>query len=314
MKTHDEARALDELAPAYDNLRAALHWALERGEGELAPRLAIAVYHLLYRKGFWAEARRCLEAGLAAAEAAPGDSRALGASIRHALASIAIDTGEREPARALAEACLALRRELRDAAGTAEALNLLAILAVEAKAWDEARALLDEALALLPERDHARRGIVLHNLARVASGGGDDAASRRLYEQALLHRRAAGDARGEAETLGNLGVLAYNAQDHEEARRLYLESLEILQRLRDRHWTAVMLYNLGELAEEEGDTRKAVALYFHSQRIFQDLQSALVQAPAGRLAALSAGFAPEAWTALLEEAAHAGWEALVSAG
>jgi predicted ATPase/class 3 adenylate cyclase len=308
MRTREEAKALEELRPSYDNIRAALAWADRNEETEVAARLALVLYQMLYRRGFWAEARRTLQTGLEAAERSFEDSRKLQATLRHYLGALDIDTGDEAGAREHVDASLALRRELGDQAGIAESLNLLAILAIEGKRLDEAQALLDEALALLPERDHQRRAIILHNMGRVASGHGDASESRRLYELALRHRRAGGDARGEAETLGNLGVLAFNAGELDEARRLYLESLAILRRLQDRHWTAVMLYNLAELAVEQGDPERAILFFVHSERLFRELQSPYVAAPAAGLKALSEQFEPEDWQERVPAAAARNWE------
>jgi len=308
MRTREEAKALEELRPAYDNLRAALVWADRNEETETAARLALVLYQMLYRRGFWAEARRVLQTGLDAAERSFEDSRTLQATLRHYLGALDIDTGDEAGARAHVEASLALRRELADQAGIAESLNLLAILAIEGKRLDEAQAFLDEGLALLPDRDHQRRAILLHNQGRIASGRGNAAEAKRLYELALRHRRAGGDARGEAETLGNLGVLAFNARELDEARRLYLESLAILRRLQDRHWTAVMLYNLAELAVEQADLERAVLFFVHSERLFRELQSPYVAAPAAGLKALQERFEADAWPGLLDRAAAANWE------
>lgn len=322
MKTRDEMKALDELGPTYPNLLSAHSWCRQNGEDEIAARLSIPIYHILYRRGFLAEARRVLETGLEAAEMAFDDVRKVEASLLLYLAGIVYDMGDTDEARERAEASLALRRELGDAAGTAEALNLMGILAMDAQESEDARRLLDEALALVP-RDHERRGRVLHNLARLTNKGGNPGEARRLYQEALKHRQRAGDARGEAETLGNLGVLAYNAEDYAEARRLYHSSLDLLRRLRDRQWIAVMLYNLGELAEldlnleagaAEGlnkDLETAVILYTHSERIFREIQSAMVVAPAEKLEALQEKCRPELWNRLQNLALEKTWEQII---
>lgn len=311
MRTRDEAQALEELGAASDNLRAALRWAEANGEPKWCARLSLVVYELLYRRGFWDDARRHLETGLIAAEETTSDSETLQAGILHRLGTIAHDLGDYTEARSQAEASLALRKQVGDPKGTAEALNLLGLLAMDQKDTEAAGAYLNDALALLADRDHSRRGRVLHNLARLTSRNGDPDAAKKLYGDALRHRKAAGDARGEAETLGNLGVLAQYAGDLAEARSLYLASLEILRRLRDRHWIAVMLFNLGEIEETEGDVGRAVTLYFYSERLFRELQSALVAEPASSLSRLAVRVGEEAFAELLDTARRNSWEGLL---
>jgi tetratricopeptide (TPR) repeat protein len=184
-----------------------------------------------------------------------------------------------------------------DAMGIAETLTLLGILATEAKEWEEARALIEEALALRPAEDHHGRGRSLHNLAWLASRRDDLATARRLYEESLAERRAAGDTRGAAETSGNLGAIAYKQGDVAEARRLYAESLSHDRALGDRQGIALMLHNLGEIAEQDGDTDRAVLLFVHAERIFRDLQSPFAAAPAEALDRLAAAMGADTFAA-----------------
>lgn len=311
MRTRDELKVLDELGVALDNLRAALDWARENEEGEMCARLSLVLYQVLYRRGFWQEARECLELGIEALTASGEPKPALEAAVEQYLAVIALDTGDQRAARDSAEASLKLRRELNDAPGTAEALNLLGLLAMDAGDLDQAQTLLDEALGLLGHRDHWRRGVILHNLARLASRRGDAETSGRLYEDALRHRRGAGDARGEAETLGNLGVIAHIAGDFEQARRMYLEGLTLHRRLRERHGTAIMLNNLAELAELDADKTNAIVLYVQAERLFRELQSAHVAFPAESLQRIAAELGDAQWNEVRAAADRRSWEELV---
>jgi tetratricopeptide (TPR) repeat protein len=130
----------------------------------------------------------------------------------------------------------------------------------------------------------------------LASRREDVDASRRLYEDSLAERKAAGDVRGAAETLGNLGVAAYKQGQFAEARRLYEESLRLSQSAGDSQGIALMCHNLGEIAEQDGDAPGAVRLFFHAERIFRELQSAYAAAPTEALARLSEAVGAEAFT------------------
>src|SRR5262249_49949201 len=135
--------------------------------------------------------------------------------------------------------------------------------------------------------------------------------ARRLYEEALCHRRRAGDIRGEAETLGNLGTLAHWAGEYDEARRLYREGLSLRRSLRDRYGVAVMLHNLGELAEIERDLERAAGLFLNAERLLQDVQSAEAIAPADALRRLSEQLGGERLASLRAVVERLAWDELV---
>lgn len=289
MKTRDEVRALDELSIDLDNLRMTMSWTQasvvsrakqQNGvEAEWCARLSLALYQLLYRRGLWAEAQRYLQTGWEATKHVEGDARGLQGAIGHYLASIAQDMGNLVEAWTLAETSLALYRRLNDQKGIADSLNLLGLIAIDEDNTDAAQQFLEDALKLITDNDHASRGIVLHNLARLASRRGNIEEAQQLYKEALSHRRVAGDVRGEAETLSNLGVLAQKVGNHAEARRLYRESLALRHDLRDRFGIAIVLNNLGEIAELDGALETAITLFVHSKRIFHTLQAAYEREP-----------------------------------
>src|SRR5205823_3321880 len=141
------------------------------------------------------------------------------------LANLAFDAGDYARVRRQAERALALWEELGEPRWIAEAFNLLASVATDEGDAEGARARYRAALDQLDPGDHTWRGVLLNNLGRLTSRLGEREEARRLYEEALGHRRAAGDARGEAETLGNLGALAHNSGRLPDARRFHLESL-----------------------------------------------------------------------------------------
>jgi tetratricopeptide (TPR) repeat protein len=240
--------------------------------------------------------------------------RALPAALQHHRASLAQDLGDLAQARRLAEGSLALWRELNDAKGLAEALNLLGLIAKDEGDTAAAQHCFEEALRLLWNDDHARRGMVLNNLALLASRRGDVDEAQRLYQEGLTHQRSAGDWRTEATTLGNLGVLAHKAGEIGPARRLYRESLTLRRELRDRHGIAVMLNNLGELAEQEGDLDTAVSLFVHAERILRDLQSADLAVPAESLQRLAEQWGAERWAELRAAVQTKTWEEIVERG
>lgn len=305
---------LNKLELELDNLRAAMQWAQDKGQLKYSIRLALALYHLLYRRGYWMEARQYLEAGWSSAEKLKKETSEPRAVIGHYLASLAYDTGDLDRARKQAEASMQLFRRIRNRKGVAESLNLFALIAISEGDQEGAQKHIEDALQMLEADDHARRGIVLHNLALLASCRGDAKEARELYGEALTHRRSAGNIHGEAETLSNLGALAHKAGNYAEARSRYLESLALVRSLGDRFAIAVELNNLGELAEVDTDLETAIALFVHAEKMFRELQSTHVQIPAGHLQRLAGEIDEETFAALRGKAEQSRWEDVMGEG
>jgi predicted ATPase/class 3 adenylate cyclase len=333
MRTRDEARALDELAVELDNLRAGMDWAKESHQGALCARLALALHEFLYRWGAWQEAwsrlcdgwraiaepsgdlqrlRAAIGHNLARLALDRGDLQRLRAAIGHNLARLALDRGDLAEAREQVEATLALQRELNDTQGIPDALNLFGLLVRDEGDLAGAQRCFEDALGLLANSDHVRRGTVLHNLAVLTARRGDVAEARRLYQESLTHQQIAGDRRAEVTTLSNLGTLAHQFDgDYATARRLYRESLALWRMLRDRHGIAVMLNNLGELAELDGDAATAIRFFVHAEILLRDLQSADVAFPSASLRRLAEQLGGERYEALRAAAEQATWEEVV---
>jgi predicted ATPase/DNA-binding SARP family transcriptional activator len=311
LRTSDERGALDVLGAEIPNLRAALAWAHRAGESETCARLALALFEVLYHRDLWQEAQQVLVTALEALDDGMEAQDSLRAALLHALGTVADDLGHLEWARSCAEESLTLRRHLGDAVALANSLNLSGALAMNAGDYGPARERLREALEALPREQPARRGLVLHNQALLAARAGDSEAARRLYEEALVERRAAGDQRGEGETLRNLGALLFGSGELSAACRFYHRGLEISRALEDRMETAVLLFNLAEIAEATGDAATAGGLFLHSESLFRELQSPLVSLAAEAAARLGGSLGPDAWSRVREALPSLPWEELI---
>ena len=310
MRSRGEARALDDLTEELDNLRASLEWAQGAGRHDLSAQLSLALYEPLWRRGYWNEAQDRLRTGLLEAAQVSTDTRALQASLHYGLAAVTHDMGDIPGARVPALASLDLRKEAGDSRGAADALSLLALLSIDANQNDEAASYLEEAIRLVGSEEHLVRGKIFHNQGYLATKRGDTESARLMYTEALAHRKAAGDARGEAETLQNLGVLAHERGEWKEARNLYHESLVILRDLNDHYWVAVTLNNLGELAELEGEPGLAVALLTHAAHAFHELGSSLESIPDATLERIAGKVGAEAYAGMAQAAQSRSWEDL----
>jgi len=131
---------------------------------------------------------------------------------------------------------LALRRELGDCGGAANALNTLGVIARRHGAYARAHELLRESLAL---------------------------------------KRAPGDTWGSAYTLNTLGVAAREQGRLEEAHALHEEALALFQAVRGAPGVADALRNLALVAREQGDTERAAALVRASLRLRRGMAATL---------------------------------------
>ena len=279
LQGNEQVRWLARLDEEHDNLRAALHWAVDKGEAELGVQLAGALWRFWYIRGYNSEGREHLAAVLAlpptparvpaartrsqrpaVANRAPGEARqnvALnGAGV---LASV---QGEHGKARLLYEESLALSRELGDKQGIAASLNNLGVMAHQLGDSATGRAMQEESLALRRELGDMQ-GIAasLNNLGVIAQAQGDYQRAQVRQEEALALRRELGDTLGIASSLGNLGVIAQEQGDYAAARGLFEESLILRREVGDKTGMAELFSNLGMVARKQGDYAAAQELY-----------------------------------------------------
>jgi predicted ATPase len=248
---------LERLEAEHGNLRASLARALERGDGDVVLGLAPRLWQFWSARGYPGEGHAWLKRALTLT-AAP-ERRA---AAEFALGKLAIDLGDYEAAEENFRACLALRRELGDLAAEAEALNELAVVAVNTRRLPEARELGEEALKLAQSIDD-RRGIgaALRNLGMVAREQGDYPRAIELYGQSLEIWRRLGDLRWIAFVLSSLGITHRYEGNAPEARVMLDESQTLFAQQGDRYMLGVIAHNKGHLAYAAQEYEQATALY-----------------------------------------------------
>jgi len=213
-------RWTDRLEVEHDNLRAALHWLLDRNEAEAVLDMWNSVFRLWSNRGHWTEGRMWCVRVIAA-------SRRLQAS--------------RE-----------VSREHRSQ--YAKALDRYGSLATWQGDFGAAQEHLDEALAIERELDDkAGVAMVLDSLGTLAQFRGDAQAARALWEESLALYRELGDKGDIAEGLRILGINARERGDYAESESLLRESLAIMRELGWKTGPASVVENLGWLALIAGD-------------------------------------------------------------
>ena len=263
----DQLEWLERLEAEHDNMRAALSWALERKEVEVALRLGGALWEFWSMRGYHSEGWRWLEAALATYGRGSPEVRAM------ALAGVGLlawDQGELDRAQ---EACEEGLQLLAHEEASEAKLNLLGYLGWVAWQREEngkATQLFEERLALSQEKkaDWAIADSLLC-LATVSHSLGDSERATELYEESMDLLREQGDKLSLAHCLNNLGMVAHSQGDLGRAAQLTEEGVTLFRELGARD-VAFGLCNLGWIALLQDDLGRAAELYRESLSLSWD--------------------------------------------
>ncbi len=248
-----QVKWLERLEREYDNLRAALRWALEPRpgeEGEQRREVALRLWAALGQ--FWilhshlSEGRTFLERALAAS---PRAASALWAKALSVAANLAQVQGDMQRAEVLAEEGLALSRQLEDQAGIASCLCTLGICALHRGDYGQARAHLQESAALFRARGNKFSlgwALVFQGVTEHAPQG-QHAGARAHYEEALALFRDLGNVGGMAQMHFLLGLLLCYGQGDALSARPFLE--EACRIFREAGQTVGVAFSLIRSAE-----------------------------------------------------------------
>lgn len=267
--------ALEALGREHDNVRAALRWVIDHGEGDLALCFGAALCEYWCRHGFfYSEGRRWLQEILALPPQVPNQrARAL------MLVSAGIwagTQGDRHGGRTLLEDGLALARDVGDQPLVTRALNSLGSLAEEAGDLARARALLNEALATSQGAGEPQVQVYpLLNLGRLAWGQGDHAAAGQSYEAARAIASELGDAWLLSAACLGLGDVARAQGQLARAQALYEAALAARHIAGDHLHATRALAGVGHIAAARGDYVAARRLFGESLVLEQELGSPL---------------------------------------
>jgi len=255
----DAPRWLDRLELDHDNLRAALDWAVETGDAELAFRLLAAVWRFWQIRGYIYEARMRVDRVLAmpsgAALPAKLRARAFGAG-----GSICYWQADFAPTNHYYLVALDAARETNDTATVAEALYNLSFAPIARQPDSRGDILrasipyLEEAAALYEEIGD-RRGIGDTNWAL-----GFALVVERRFDDAERHGRIAYDIAHEMDDPFRIGWTGHITGSHlayrgqlAEAAAIFREALEVFQKSGDQGGMILILLDLALLAEVRGD-------------------------------------------------------------
>jgi predicted ATPase/class 3 adenylate cyclase len=265
----DQAARLDRLEQEHDNLRAALRWSLEAGEGDLALRIGSAAWDFWKLRGHLAEGRDWLERALAASRDTPP---AVQARALRGAGDLAAGQGDVGRARQYLERSLVLAEKLGDDTGAAESLTRLAALPHREGDLVEATRLFTEALERARRGgDPSRVGHILASLALLSEDQGLSEKAEAYVAEALQTRRKTDDLYVATDALLAQGEISINRAEWDKARRALEEALH---QARDAGFADVISWAtayLGKLALGEGRVDEGERLLAEGLAMFQKL-------------------------------------------
>lgn len=241
------------LARELDNLMAACHRAVSRGDGGTAAATCVAAWEVLQLSGPFAAGANLARAVLAAVR----DDR----DRRRVLTTLGFAewrSGQVAEGGAHLEAALALARGNGDRRAEGTVLGFLGALDGEQGRIDEGRARLAAALAIhRAVGNRPREGIEIARLGILDHEQGRDEDARANTEAALLIAREVGDRTFEGQALGHLGILHRDHGRPEEARAHYEAALAIAREVGNRRHEGILLFNLAGLDRDQGRDAEA---------------------------------------------------------
>ena len=288
-----------------DDVRAALSWAAESGEGELGLRLSSALAWFWLRRGHLVEGRASVERALEVG----GGSELMVAKAFHVSGGLAWAQGDREAARSRLGEAVERFRELegyvfRDA-WLSSALSIYSFELLNHGETGEALTLAAESVAVgrrFEEGNELARGLAALGISRMAAGD-FEGAKPPLEESATLCRRL-GDGWLLSYPLGGLAVILLLAGDKERARSLAEEGVRALRDLGDKWLLANSLAFLAVTLAACGLARRAAVMFGASeamreavgqQEVYAHYHAVHEQGVQGVRAALGEGEFAAAW-------------------
>ena len=272
LPTDREIEALDRLDEAHDDIREALEWAMDQGDGTFALRLAGALAEFWRTRGHHTEGRLRLAAALSMAVDPPPGVRRKALSGAGLLASF---QGDSRLGEAYLREALAIAREQGDEEAEAIVLNWLGTNAYGAGDLNAAEAFASESLAMRRRiGDPIGIALALNALGGVYHFRGDLDSAREMFVESLALKEAQpnvnanGDRRLADEPRARWSATPAGPRP---PRRAFREALEIWERTGDKQRVAVGVHNAALLALDQGRLDEAATMLVRAHDISRDI-------------------------------------------
>ena len=256
---------LDRWEADYDNIRAAMTWALafRDTEGtqpyvEEATELVLALVDFFWFRGFIVEPREWMDNLVAI----PMPASSLRALLLQKSGWYARAAGDFKKADMLLQRALEMAKEIGDLNRASWALGDLGLSARDQGDNPQSIRYFTEGLRFARESGEDRAiGVCLYSLAESYELIGDLNTAKDLWEQGLSLFRTEGDKTHIAWGLEGLAGAAYLERDIASALKLHLESLSIKVEVMDRLGIAYSLQGLAQVAAAEEEPERAATLW-----------------------------------------------------
>ncbi|MGH3145725.1 MAG: tetratricopeptide repeat protein, partial [Rubrobacter sp.] len=271
----------------YDNLRAALRWAIRRREAEIGTELGLTLWRFWASRIHMSEGRQWLEAVLALGAAedrtavAEPPLPARRWAFLHLVAGIlASAQGDYDRAVVLFEESLALYQDLGDRKGTSGPLRELGIVAYHRGDYERAVRLNEQALAISREFGSSfGAALTIYNLSDALRAQGDHERAWKLLEESLAsvqsQKYPLRVAYARAATLARLGSIECEFGDVERASELYARSLDIERRFEFKFEAVASLEGLARVSAMQGRPEQAARILGVSAALREELGTLL---------------------------------------
>ena len=241
----------------YEDVRAALRWAAERGGGDVSMRLAAALADYWAWRSYLREGRRWL-----------AEARTLGFDARPKLRArvllgegiLLTLLGEHQEAQVLLQDALVLAESIGEAALTARILSRLGRLAVVRGDAKAARRLLERSVAESEAADPVVRAFALVKLALAFELVEDRERADAAFAEGLDVARRTGSARLIARRLLDGAQLALRRRDYQQASTRALEALRLGRMVESRRDITYAIVIAALVSAQRGDIERAVRL------------------------------------------------------
>jgi len=268
---------IDRIESEYDNIRAALTWALHptrvptvRTDGL---RLAGALWLFWYYHSHLSRGRHWLEHALMVADAGPAAARA---KALVGLGTLAHYQGDDDTAAPRLEEAISLWRALGDPVGLAYALTMRGNVAEDSGNYSEAEPLFAEAHDLFAQvDDQVNVAVTLYHLGVAKYGSGDFPTAALLCEEALAVGRRSGDPWITATAQAYLGLIYAESGAQRKAAVSLSEALMRFQEIGTTERIVEVIRRTAVLAESAGAPGTALRLLAAADNIAEEIGTML---------------------------------------
>jgi non-specific serine/threonine protein kinase len=297
----NQSRWLERLNAEMPNLRAAVAWSLERGNGAAVLRLLGASGEFWMNRYHYAEVHRWLEAALSAAPDAPAVDRAAAHAVMGQAAALA---GDARFAATHAQRALDAARQSGDLFAIAQAHVTVAMAREHGGDGGGAAAAFAEAAAVWEKAENAPLAASARaEIADKLVWQGDLVAAIPMLDEALVELRRVGSDWLLAMALGQRGHAALRQGDLDVAGRCFRESIDVARAVGETRTILGAIAGLAGVALRQGHVAR-------SARLLAATEAAQESLGTGRIAhALHAErIAAEVRAQLEEPRIRAAWE------